>query len=362
MAKARQHAFPAVGSLDEKLDELPAQAAQNIITTNEGDRDEVYAFIQDCVKVANKVKRRAHIALALEVAHIKGLAAPAAQDQMNILRTAMGNAAPAADAAAADDEDEYTLLINLCNGATPANPALNSVLTRYYLQHPAQHNIRLHTAYRPGIVPSYLFQAMGNAMAVEYHRYFHDSDAGTPSKLPLPPIRDGFISLTELELVQMLLGLPRAQVLNSGNSRYRFQTTTMTPEQMRAHLQLPEGVPYQQPLQGPVRYVLRGSFRTNGVQLQLGAINTRVKASKKYAVGPNRHQPTMNMMHDPGEGHTAYHVAFSSYFVQKARSLDYLVVGINEFYTSKWCPSCKREGIADNDFVDIVTMRRLFYT
>ena len=371
MAWAHQNAVLKVGDLGKNILHVPTQ---NIIP-NQGRR--VNDFIQQCVSVANKVKRRAHIALALEITRINGLGAPAAQNQMNTLRTAMGNAAPPPPAAAGavppaagavppagappedDDGDDYggradrrgffkSLLVNLCNGTTaPTNLALNSVMTTYYLQYPAEQGVRVQAAYNNAIVPSYLFPAMGTAIAVEYNRYFNDLDAGTPSKLPLPPIRKGFISLTESNLVQLLLGhrdlkhialslgfttingvdavlnglapgtvinailspvgLPRDQVLHGSiKSRYRVSTTTMTPLQMRAHLQLPEGVPYQEPLQGPIRYVLRGSFLTNGVQLQLRAINTRVKASKKFAVGPLRHQPTMNMMHDPQEGYTAY--------------------------------------------------------
>ncbi|KAG0274828.1 hypothetical protein BGZ96_004069 [Linnemannia gamsii] len=44
---------------------------------------------------------------------------------------------------------------------------------------------------------------------------------------------------------------------------------------------------------------------------------------------------------------------FLSFFIQKARSLGYLVVGLNEYYTSKKCPCC---GL----FVAQVTLRRFF--
>ncbi|KAF9348418.1 hypothetical protein BGX26_000173 [Mortierella sp. AD094] len=37
---------------------------------------------------------------------------------------------------------------------------------------------------------------------------------------------------------------------------------------------------------------------------------------------------------------SSLHTAFSAYFVQLARSLDYIVVGVNEYYTSKRCPDC----------------------
>ncbi|KAF9382477.1 hypothetical protein CPC16_009322 [Podila verticillata] len=45
--------------------------------------------------------------------------------------------------------------------------------------------------------------------------------------------------------------------------------------------------------------------------------------------------------------------SFLSFFVQKARSLGYLVVGLNEYYTSKKCPRC---GL----FVAQVTLRRFY--
>ncbi|KAG0250977.1 hypothetical protein DFQ27_009114 [Actinomortierella ambigua] len=37
---------------------------------------------------------------------------------------------------------------------------------------------------------------------------------------------------------------------------------------------------------------------------------------------------------------TSMHESFQSYFVQTARSLGYIVVGVNEYYTSKKCPTC----------------------
>ncbi|KAG0058349.1 hypothetical protein BGZ92_007193, partial [Podila epicladia] len=38
---------------------------------------------------------------------------------------------------------------------------------------------------------------------------------------------------------------------------------------------------------------------------------------------------------------SSLHGTFMTYFVKKARSLGYLVVGVNELYTSKKCPKCK---------------------
>ncbi|KAG0211194.1 hypothetical protein BGX28_008374 [Mortierella sp. GBA30] len=47
------------------------------------------------------------------------------------------------------------------------------------------------------------------------------------------------------------------------------------------------------------------------------------------------------------------HTSFASFFVQKCRSLGYIVVRVNEYYTSKKCPECK-------NFVAEVTTRRLY--
>ncbi|KAG0367047.1 hypothetical protein BGZ54_004500 [Gamsiella multidivaricata] len=47
------------------------------------------------------------------------------------------------------------------------------------------------------------------------------------------------------------------------------------------------------------------------------------------------------------------HESFQSYFVQKARSLGYIVVGVNEYYTSKKCPTCEQ-------FVGEAEIRRLY--
>ncbi|KAF9162499.1 hypothetical protein BGX20_001699 [Mortierella sp. AD010] len=57
---------------------------------------------------------------------------------------------------------------------------------------------------------------------------------------------------------------------------------------------------------------------------------------------------------------TSLHSSFSAYFVGKVRSLVYLVVGVNEFYTSKRCPNCKGGGTHPTDFVGSITIRQLF--
>ncbi|KAG0002330.1 hypothetical protein BGZ65_002741 [Modicella reniformis] len=53
-------------------------------------------------------------------------------------------------------------------------------------------------------------------------------------------------------------------------------------------------------------------------------------------------------------------LAAHSFWLAKSWSLDYLVVGINEYYTSKRCPNCKHDDKESDDFVGITTMRRLF--
>ncbi|KAF9943841.1 hypothetical protein BGZ65_000123, partial [Modicella reniformis] len=49
---------------------------------------------------------------------------------------------------------------------------------------------------------------------------------------------------------------------------------------------------------------------------------------------------------------SSLHTSFQEYFVQKVRSLGYVVLGINEFYTSKKCPTC-------HQFLCQVEIRRL---
>ncbi|KAG0001585.1 hypothetical protein BGZ80_006158, partial [Entomortierella chlamydospora] len=54
------------------------------------------------------------------------------------------------------------------------------------------------------------------------------------------------------------------------------------------------------------RYVLCGSFHTNGVQLYLDAINTRVIAEHKYIRSENRHKSDMKLMLDHRIGYGSY--------------------------------------------------------
>ncbi|KAI1314437.1 hypothetical protein EDD11_002181 [Mortierella claussenii] len=50
---------------------------------------------------------------------------------------------------------------------------------------------------------------------------------------------------------------------------------------------------------------------------------------------------------------SSLHESFQSFFVQKAKSLGYIVVGVNEYYTSKKCPHREK-------FVGKVDIRRLY--
>ncbi|KAG9065426.1 hypothetical protein KI688_002751 [Linnemannia hyalina] len=52
-------------------------------------------------------------------------------------------------------------------------------------------------------------------------------------------------------------------------------------------------------------------------------------------------------------GLSALNSTFLSYFIQKARSLGYIIVGLNEYYTSKKCPHC-------GHFIAQVTLRRFY--
>ncbi|KAG0303308.1 hypothetical protein BGZ97_001957 [Linnemannia gamsii] len=78
-----------------------------------------------------------------------------------------------------------------------------------------------------------------------------------------------------------------------------------------------------------------------------GGIGVRYDPSKPALIGIGLGQFLTR------SGLSSLHSSFLSYFIQKARSLGYLVVGLNEFYTSKKCPGC---GL----FVCQVDMRRFY--
>ncbi|KAF9995069.1 hypothetical protein BGZ80_003167 [Entomortierella chlamydospora] len=179
-------------------------------------------------------------------------------------------------------------------------------------------------------------------------------------------------------------------------SGYQHQTKTMTID-MKEHLkELYKGPSGNQPdlsENSSDRYVLRGSFRINGVQLHLNAINTRVITERKYSRSENRHKPDMELTHNPREGYDSHLCEVQNMFPDRnavlsvsgddsanknrpwvdidvlahdlgegftVRSFDYLVTGVNEFYTSKMCPNCERSGTHPTDFVGSITIRQLF--
>ncbi|KAF9197133.1 hypothetical protein BGZ49_002591 [Haplosporangium sp. Z 27] len=112
------------------------------------------------------------------------------------------------------------------------------------------------------------------------------------------------------------IGLGRGRVKGS-KSGYQRQTTTMPVKDTREHMgrlrNEESGLEY---LQG-YRYVLRGSFLTNGLQLKLNAINTCIIAKHKYSAAGSRHKPDIILMHDPREGYDSYLTEVRNVFPDK---------------------------------------------
>ncbi|KAG0245737.1 hypothetical protein BG011_002687, partial [Mortierella polycephala] len=68
------------------------------------------------------------------------------------------------------------------------------------------------------------------------------------------------------------------------------------------------------------------------LQLVGGSMGAKREASNKVIIGVGLGKfSTKTRL-------SSLHESFQSYFVQKARSLGYIVVGVNEYYTSKKCP------------------------
>ncbi|KAG0017725.1 hypothetical protein BGZ80_007994 [Entomortierella chlamydospora] len=81
------------------------------------------------------------------------------------------------------------------------------------------------------------------------------------------------------------------------------------------------------------RYVLRGSFHANGVQLHLNAINERTIAinertiaEHKYNRSRNRHKPNMKLMHDRHEGYDSFLREIQNTFSDQNTVLSYRIV------------------------------------
>ncbi|KAF9992543.1 hypothetical protein BGZ79_002965, partial [Entomortierella chlamydospora] len=323
----------------------------------EDEKTAIGKLIQDCVNVGNSVKREAHIALALYIKQEgeKGLA--------NIRKTLLKYPS---DIESDEKDPEFgradgkkffrILLTNICNGtntkAKDNQEISDSIMNLYFERFP--HKMGKSYTEETAIIPAVLFQSIGNAIAVQYKRYFQGMSAGNNSRLPLAPVRNGFILLTEYEFLRMLWndvtmnehlreelnmennchkgvndvlkGHAPGDIINmfltpvglgpikGSKSGYQRQTTTMTVDEMKEHL----NEVYQKPSEGqselpenesknsPVRYILRGSFRTNGVQLHLDAINTRIIAEHKYNQSENCHKPDMKLMHAPRGGYDNY--------------------------------------------------------
>ncbi|KAG0369561.1 hypothetical protein BGZ54_009622, partial [Gamsiella multidivaricata] len=76
-----------------------------------------------------------------------------------------------------------------------------------------------------------------------------------------------------------------------------------------------------------------------------GSIGERCKSPVLIGVGLGDFRSSKRL--------SSLHGTFLSYFIPLARSLGYVVVGIEEYYTSKKCPNCE-------EFVAQVTIRQLF--
>ncbi|KAG0197548.1 hypothetical protein BGX33_000520, partial [Mortierella sp. NVP41] len=85
------------------------------------------------------------------------------------------------------------------------------------------------------------------------------------------------------------------------------------------------------------------------LQLVGGSLGAKREAENKVVIGVGLGQFSCKTRL------SSLHESFQSYFVQKARSLGYIVVGVNEYYTSKKCPAC-------TEFVGQVDIRRLYCT
>ncbi|KAF9342283.1 hypothetical protein BGX26_007872, partial [Mortierella sp. AD094] len=154
------------------------------------------------------------------------------------------------DIEADEEDDEFgradtskfsrTLLTNICNGANPKGQnnreTLDSIMKLYFKKFPD----RVWAGYSKGTatISVALFQSIGSATAVQYKRYFQEMSAGNNSSLPLAPVRNGFIPLTEREILRMLWNDATTKKCPKKGSKsgYQRQTTTITADDMKEHL------------------------------------------------------------------------------------------------------------------------------
>ncbi|KAF8975603.1 hypothetical protein BGZ46_008989 [Entomortierella lignicola] len=112
------------------------------------------------------------------------------------------------------------------------------------------------------------------------------------------------------------IGLGRGRVKGS-KSGYQHQTTTIPVKDMREHLGRLRNEKHGWKYMQGYRYMLRGIFRTNGPQLQLNAIDTRIIAKHKYSAAESHYKPDMMLMHDPREGYDNYLTEVRNVFPDK---------------------------------------------
>ncbi|KAF9577551.1 hypothetical protein BGW38_007160, partial [Lunasporangiospora selenospora] len=179
----------------------------------------VKTIIWNCVDDANSVKREAQLALAL---FIKSSAAPELESLKTILHKAK-------DDDKDTDEDAYTnqgeegsdpnsasflLTLLRClyyredapSTRSPHQVLIRKILSSFYevFTESPNRKTREPGKKRKGETANCLFTSVSITMSVEYQRFFHVCAGGKPSKLPLSPIADGFISMSERELFYIL--------------------------------------------------------------------------------------------------------------------------------------------------------------
>ncbi|KAF9080662.1 hypothetical protein BGX27_005326, partial [Mortierella sp. AM989] len=286
MTKVHQAATLTVGSVAANI--------SRVNNLSQAEKTAIGKVIQDCVNVGNFIKREAHFALAL---YIKQEGSEGLENiRLALLNKVESNDMETDEEGDEDQGDEFgrgdtsnffrILLTNICNGTNPKcqnnRATLDSIMNLYFEEFPSRKGAAVFDSDQ-AIIPVVLSSSIGNAIAVQYKRYFKETSAGNNSSLPLAPIRNGFILLTERELLRMLwknttMKKHLQKKLNMENSRdaevkkvlkdyapgaiinmfltpiglgpikdsksgYQRQTTTMTPDDMKRHLEILYGKP-----------------------------------------------------------------------------------------------------------------------